>query len=198
MKKAILLSGGIDSVALCYWLRPDVAITIDYGQLPAPAEIEVSRKVCKELHIPHEVVTVDCRRLGSGDLAGTESLGMSPSREWWPYRNQLLATIASMKAIGLGVDEIIFGSVKSDSFHADGTFAFYTQLNNLLKMQEGGLTVSVPAITMSSGELVIASGIPSSLLCWAHSCHISDVACGNCRGCFKHQSVMHEIGYGFY
>lgn len=198
MKKAILLSGGIDSVALCYWQRPDIAITIDYGQLPATAEIDASRKVCKELHIQHEVVTADYRHLGSGDLAGAESLGMSPSREWWPYRNQLLATIAAMKGIELGVGDLIFGTVNSDSFHADGTPAFYTMLNALLKLQEGGLTVSVPSISMSSVELVKASGIPSSLLCWSHSCHVSNVACGNCRGCFKHQSVMHELGYGFY
>jgi 7-cyano-7-deazaguanine synthase len=198
MKRAILLSGGIDSLALCYWQRPDVALTINYGQLPAAAEIEASAMVCQELHIPHEVVTVDCRHLGSGDLAGTESTGISPSREWWPYRNQLLVTIAAMKGIQLGVGELLVGSVKSDSFHADGTADFYQRIDELMNLQEGEMKVSVPAISMMSVELVRASGIPIELLSWAHSCHVSDVACGSCRGCFKHQTVMHELGYGFY
>jgi len=37
--KAILLSGGLDSIALAYWLRPQIAVTIDYGQRPARAVI---------------------------------------------------------------------------------------------------------------------------------------------------------------
>jgi 7-cyano-7-deazaguanine synthase len=198
MKKAILLSGGLDSIALCYWQRPDVAITINYGQLPAAAEIATSTKVCKELKIQHEIVTVDCRHLGSGDLAGTDPIRMSPSREWWPYRNQLLVTFAAMKGIQLGIGELILGSVKSDGFHADGTSTFYAQIDELLKLQEGQMRVSVPAIALTTVELIKTSMIPAELLCWAHSCHVSDVACGDCRGCFKHQSVMHELGYGFY
>ncbi|WP_173201776.1 7-cyano-7-deazaguanine synthase [Geobacter sp. SVR] len=198
MKRAILISGGIDSLALCYWQRPDLALTINYGQFPAVAEIGASAKVCQELQIPHDVVTVDCRHLGSGDLAGTESLGLSPSQEWWPYRNQLLVTLGAMKGIQLGVVELLLGSVKSDSFHADGTANFYAHMNALLNLQEGAMKVSVPAISMTSVELVKASKIPAELLSWAHSCHVSNVACGGCRGCFKHQTVMAELGYGFY
>lgn len=198
MKRAILLSGGIDSIALCYWQRPDVALTINYGQLPAKAEIEASAKVCQELHIQHEIVAVDCRHLGSGDLAGMKSSDISPSPEWWPYRNQLLVTIAAMKGIHLGVSELLLGSVESDSFHVDGTSDFYQHIDALMTLQEGAMKISAPAISMMSVELVRASGIPIELLSWAHSCHVSNVACGNCRGCFKHQTVMHELGYGFY
>ena len=32
MKKCLLLSGGIDSFCLAFLQRPDIAITIDYGQ----------------------------------------------------------------------------------------------------------------------------------------------------------------------
>lgn len=198
MKRALLLSGGIDSVALCYWQRPDIGITIDYGQLPAQSEIEASQAICKELGIEHEVIVVNCRHLGSGDLAGSKPISDSPSSEWWPYRNQLLVTLAAMKVSQMSVNELLVGSVSSDGFHVDGTAPFYVQLNKLLQMQEGALKVTVPAIGMSSVELVKASSIPSRLLCWAHSCHVSNLACGDCRGCFKHQSVMQELGYGFY
>ena len=35
----IALSGGMDSICLAWWKRPESAITIDYGQLAASAEI---------------------------------------------------------------------------------------------------------------------------------------------------------------
>ena len=38
MNTALLLSGGMDSIALAYWKRPDIALTIDYGQAAADAE----------------------------------------------------------------------------------------------------------------------------------------------------------------
>ncbi|MGL3107198.1 hypothetical protein [Bradyrhizobium sp. BR 1432] len=44
-------------------------------------------------------------------------------------------------------------------------------LSDLMSMQEGGLTVSAPAIGLSAPELVIASGIDKAALAWAHSCH---------------------------
>ena len=67
MKPALLLSGGMDSLCLAWWLRPDVAITIDYGQLPAQAERDASAAICRGLAIEHHVVVIDCRSLGSGD-----------------------------------------------------------------------------------------------------------------------------------
>jgi 7-cyano-7-deazaguanine synthase len=66
IKKAILLSGGIDSICLTYYLKPDIAYTIDYGQVPAEREIYVSNFICKNLGIQHKVISVDCKSLGSG------------------------------------------------------------------------------------------------------------------------------------
>ena len=66
-KKAILLSGGMDSIALAYWLRPEIAITLDYGQRAAEAEIKAAAKVAGALGIEHSVISVDCSALGSGD-----------------------------------------------------------------------------------------------------------------------------------
>jgi 7-cyano-7-deazaguanine synthase len=57
MKTGLLLSGGMDSIAIAYWKRPDVAFTIDYGQLSARGEIYASESVCQSLEIPHQVIT---------------------------------------------------------------------------------------------------------------------------------------------
>lgn len=193
MSSAILLSGGIDSIALAYWKRPKVAFTLDYGQTPAETEIKVSKVVTKELGIEHYVIKVDCSSLGSGDLMNQKAIEGSPSTEWWPFRNQMLITLASMKGISLGVTELMTASVKSDGFHKDGTSSFYEFIDNLMAFQEGNIRVSAPAINLTSSELVLASGVPDSLLHWAHSCHKSNIACGNCRGCNKYRQVMHEL-----
>jgi 7-cyano-7-deazaguanine synthase len=98
-----------------------------------------------------------------------------------------------MKAIGLGVTELMTASVKSDGFHKDGTADFYQLINNLMTYQEGGIKVYSPCIHMTSVELVKSSGIPDSLLHWAHSCHTGNVPCGHCRGCNKYRQTMHEL-----
>jgi 7-cyano-7-deazaguanine synthase len=192
---ALLLSGGQDSVALAYWLRPRWAITIDYGQVPAEAEVVAASAVCRDLGIEHVVVRVDCSALGSGDMAGTKPLEMAPVSEWWPYRNQLLLTLAAGSAISRGATELLIGTVSTDSSHTDGTPEFIAAMDYLFALQEGSLRVRAPAIGMTSSELIRTSLIPMEVLAWAHSCHTSRWACGACRGCIKHKNVMHELGH---
>lgn len=200
MGTGILLSGGIDSAALARWKQPDVALTINYGQRSALGEIRAAKKITEELSIAHEVVSVDLQHLGSGDLAGTPPSSLAPAPEWWPFRNQMLATIAAMRAIALGIDTLLFGAVATDNVHADGRPAFFALLDQLTSMQEGGIRVSAPAIGMTTLELVRCSGIDLHVLAWCHSCHTADFACGNCRGCFKYESIMYalEREYGFH
>lgn len=194
----MLLSGGMDSIALAWWKRPNVAFTIDYGQVCAEAEIRAAEAVCSDLGIRHEIIQVDCRSLGSGDLAGIPADSNAPVQEWWPYRNQLLITLAGMRGIALGVKELMVAAVISDAVHADGRPDFVDRLDALMHLQEGGMRLSAPAISMASVELVKISGIPLQVLAWAHSCHRSNYACGDCRGCYKHRDTMDALGYGAY
>ena len=173
-----------------------MAITIDYGQLPAAAEIAAAAAACMQLKIDHHVLHVDCRALGSGDMAGSIANVHAPASDWWPYRNQLLITLAAMKAITLGINRLLLGTVRSDESHRDGTAAFMESISALLALQEGGITVEAPAIGMNTVELARHSGIPAEVLAWAHSCHKSDVTCGSCRGCNKYFETMRELGYG--
>jgi 7-cyano-7-deazaguanine synthase len=192
---ALLLSGGMDSAALAFWKRPALAITIDYGQASARGEIRAATQIATELNIAHEIIQLDCSALGSGDLAGKPAIAGSPAPEWWPYRNQFLVTVAAMKAIPLGITSLLVGSVKSDSFHVDGRAEFYEQLDRLVAMQEGSLRIEAPGLEFTAADLIRQSGIPDSLIGWAHSCHKAEYACGNCRGCWKRQNVLDELGW---
>ena len=193
-KRAILLSGGMDSIALAYWLRPDVAITLNYGQRAANNEVNAASHIAKLLGMEHYVLSVDCSSLGSGDLVCREPLKDAPISEWWPYRNQLLVTLALMKAIQLDITELMVGSVKTDSKHSDGTPEFYDLLSKLVSMQEGGIIITAPAIEMTTVELIKESKVPDNILMYAHSCHTSNIPCGKCHGCIKYMYVKDQLG----
>lgn len=195
MTAALLLSGGMDSIAIAWWKRPHLAITIDYGQLAAEAEKLAAGQVCAELGIRHEVLTVDCRSLGSGDMADAPPNAAAKTSDWWPYRNQLLITLASMRAITMGVRTLYVGTVRSDGeSHKDGTVEFVSKVDDLMSHQEGGLRVIAPAICFSTAELIREVAVPAALLAWSHSCHKANIACGDCRGCNKYLSTYKELG----
>lgn len=194
-KVGLILSGGMDSTCLAWWLRPTVAFTIDYGQLAAKAEIEASIEICRALDIEHHMISIDCRQLGSGDMAGKSADNKAPATDWWPYRNQMLITFAAMKAISLGVNKLLIGSVKSDGFHKDGTQYFIEAISKLVSLQEGNITIDAPAINLDTLELIKKSSIPYGVLKLSHSCHKSITPCNQCRGCNKHNQVLYELGH---
>jgi len=198
MSLGLLLSGGMDSVALAYWKKPQFAFTVDYGQLPALGEVRAAKQVCSSLGIEHILVSIDCSSLGSGDLIGAAADSHAPATDWWPYRNQLLITLVATKAISLGVKELLIGTVKTDAIHSDGSLLFLQTIDKLMSIQEGWIRVNAPAINLTCAELVQQSGIPLDLLSWAHSCHTSEFACGRCRGCNKHRETMSQLGYESY
>ncbi|WNO04008.1 7-cyano-7-deazaguanine synthase [Rhodoferax mekongensis] len=198
MKSALLLSGGMDSVAIAFWIRPAFGITVLYGQKAAEAELYASKAVCNSLGIEHHVIETDLSALGSGDMVGRTADPLAPASEWWPFRNQMLITLGAMKAIQVGAKELLIGCLRTDGFHADGRMSFVSDMSRLLSMQEGALTVRAPAIEFSAAELIKVSGVPIDILAWAHSCHVSSHACGMCRGCRKHYETLEELGHAPY
>jgi 7-cyano-7-deazaguanine synthase len=194
MATAILLSGGIDSVALAFWKRPDYAITVDYGQASAETELRISQRVAAEFRIVHQFVRTQTRELGTGLLANTDQIPYAPTPEWWPFRNQFLITVGAMLAVKLGVTELMIGAVKSDTGHADSTPAFVRLLDELVSLQEGGVRVTAPAHHLTAEELVRKSKIPFALLAETHSCHTGNLACGSCRGCLKQIEILETFG----
>ena len=194
-KKALLLSGGMDSSSIAYVVRPQYAININYGQRAAVAERTAARAVCSTLNIELVEVDIDCSVLGSGDLNGTDALTIGSESDWWPYRNQLILTLAAAKAVGIGCDELLIGTVASDGHHKDGTVEFVRLMNELLIFQEGSLKLSAPAITCDAVSYIEQNEVPLEILALTHSCHKANLPCCQCRGCYKHQNSMEDLGH---
>lgn len=197
-RTAILLSGGMDSIAVAYWRRPSLAITIDYGQVSAAGEIRAAAAVADALGMQHEIIEANLGALGSGDMAGRPAIEVAPIPEWWPFRNQMLITLAAMRGIELDVALLLIGTVKSDYSHADGRHEFIAAMDDVLRLQEGRLRLEAPAINLTPAELIRASATPREILAWAHSCHVAEYACGVCRGCHKHYETYEALGIAGY
>lgn len=198
-RQVLLLSGGIDSAALAAWLRPTHTLFIDYGQLPAAAEGAAARAIAGQLDLPHSRVGVDLSVIGAGLLSSNDAVAHSPSPEWWPFRNQLLVSIAAAWTIrhrGLVAEaehpvEIVVGSVGPDGLrHRDGSAPFYSALDALLRSQEGDLAVAAPGLQFETPELVRISGVDDATLGWTHSCHRANLPCLECPGCHKRADVL--------
>src|SRR3546814_1119044 len=138
----------------------DVCSSVLDGQKPAAGEIAAARAVCNTLNIPQRVISVDCAALGSGDMAGIHPASVAPVSEWWPFRNQLLITLAAMAAVTDGVGELMLGALSTDGLHADGRLEFIQGISALLELQEGTIRVSAPAIHLDASALIQASRIP--------------------------------------
>src|SRR3989442_1584747 len=54
-------------------------------------------------------------------MAGSTASEHVPASDWWPYRTQMLITFGVMKAMSLGVQRLLIGTVKSNGVHLDGT-----------------------------------------------------------------------------
>lgn len=190
--KLLLLSGGIDSAAIAQWQRPDLCLTVDYGQAAARGEIAAAAALCTALGLRHEVLTADLRHLGSGLMSGREAIGLGGAQEWWPYRNQMLITLAAMRYVGEGVREIMIGAVATD-IHADGKPPFLEAMDAVLRLQEGEVRVSAPGLQYTTTELLEVSGFPRDLLGITFSCHAMEVACGQCGGCLKQLETLERF-----
>jgi 7-cyano-7-deazaguanine synthase len=198
VNRTLLLSGGMDSAALAWGLRPDLSVTIDYGQLAAEGEIQAATAICQRLGLSHRVIRVDCRSLGSGDMAGRVAIPVAPVSEWWPFRNQLLITLGAAAVLQVGSSHLVIGAVSSDASHVDGRREFFEAMNRVLHLQEGGIALETPALADTTVSLCRRLSVPFEVLAWSHSCHVSDRACGRCRGCYKHRESMRALGYGEY
>lgn len=192
-ESVLLLSGGLDSATLAYTHRPDLTVTVDYGQCCADAEIQASAQIADQLNLEHEVIEVDCRSLGAGTMADQQNSDLGDAPEWWPYRNQLVITLVAMDVVRRGTDRLLVGAVADDQSHADGQAKFFDLMDSLLLFQEGNLSVEAPAIDRTTEDLVREANPPESLLGWTHSCTASNAACGECRSCKKRQRVLSRV-----
>jgi 7-cyano-7-deazaguanine synthase len=178
-------------------LKPEKLVFFDYGQRPAKGEERASRAVAAALGIELDVRRVDMSAFGYGimSISGEALASASKAPEFWPYRNQMLITLAAMAYAAGPLKKILVGTVVGDDAHPDGSREFVLAIDELVRLQSG-VRLSAPAIDMTTLQLVRKAAVPKSVLGWTFSCHTGEWACGYCRGCNKHRQVIECLEAG--
>lgn len=203
----ILLSGGLDSVVALSFLKKQedvdikLALTFDYGQKTALAEIEASKKIANYYNIEHQIIKLDWLKnitntaLVSGRFDSDIELGTNKSAEsvWVPNRNSLFLNIAACYCDSLKYDLIIYGANKDEAGNfPDNTEAFREQIN---KTFESSTLVKpkviAPLINYSKSDIVriaVENAVPLEFI---KSCYYSgEFHCGKCESCYHLKNAL--------
>ncbi|MDD5372343.1 MAG: 7-cyano-7-deazaguanine synthase [Sulfurimonas sp.] len=186
MNKALLLSGGIESTIIAYIYKPDIGITIDYGQVMAESEIKSSKYICKKLNIKHIVLKTEV------PLTKHSNYNID-KKEWIPFRNQYLITVSAMHLFSLNIKEIYIGTTLNDSHFKDGSSEFINIINKLFNYQEGNISIVAPFVNKTILQIIDKINIPLNIISIAFSCTESNIPCGNCESCLKNINVIHLL-----
>jgi 7-cyano-7-deazaguanine synthase len=179
--KILLFSGGLESTALAYGEKPDLCLTVDYGQPALIGEIHASKEICNILHIKHKIIATDAYDHNRKNA--------SEQKSWWPNRNQLLISIAAAFS-GHEAESYIYIGLVKDDVYSDCKPDFLSAMNKLLEMQESRCQVIAPGINLSTLNVLHNYKVPYNLLSLTLSCHTGPLACGQCNGCKKSRTTL--------
>ena len=180
MKTVVLLSGGIDSVALAereYQSGRLVGtIFVDMYHPASVPESYAAFQFHARTKVPHKVVHVS--GLDLGDMASAKNAGVVPSR------NLVLLSIASNVAASLGGDMMLIGATQNDDADYIDCREESLQQASSAFVAMGGLPIHAPFVKKTKAQVIdiaISLGL-SEKDAW--SCYRKGpMPCGSCASC---------------
>ncbi len=215
MRCISLLSGGLDSVvATTVATREgavELALTADYGQRSAAAEIAAAQGVCRELGISHRVVELpwlaeitgtalvntgsDLPELKPDELDDADRTAASAQAVWVPNRNGVLINIAAAFAESLGCDAVVcgFNAEEAQTF-PDNTPEFARAATESLSFSTlSKVRVWSPTQDLTKVEIVALGRRIGAPLDFVWSCYQAGPdPCGTCESCLRFRRAMRE------
>ena len=195
---AILLSGGMDSTTLLWWLKmrqqgPIHAISIDYGQRHC-VELECAARLARRAEVAaHETLALDLAALGGNPLTDpTLDVPTAESKRQRdtvvPFRNMLFATLAAAYCATKGITDLYMAPVKDDyAAYRDCRRPFYESLEQSLRLgaaDDAPWAIHVPFVKLWKRDIVAIGlnlGVPYEE---THTCYEGlRPACGVCDAC---------------
>ncbi len=208
MKTAIcVLSGGLDSsvammIALAEGYTIPLAITFDYGQRAAPAEIRQSKALCDHFKVPHRTLSLpwfseisksrltqketELPQLLQSQLNNNEVCEASKNAVWVPNRNGILIEIAAGYAESLEASSVIVGFNREEAAtFPDNSISYLVAIEKaLFYSTKNHVKVICPTRTLDKKQIVRLAkerNFPFELL-W--SCYQNgNKMCGKCESC---------------
>lgn len=202
---AILLSGGMDSTTLLWWLKarqqgPIHALSIDYGQRHR-VELECAARLARRAEVAaHETLALDLAALGGNPL--TDPALDVPTAESKrqrdtvvPFRNMLFATLAAAYCATKGIVDLYMAPVKDDyAAYRDCRRPFYDSLQQSLRLgaaDDAPWAIHTPFVELWKRDVVAVGlnlGVPYGE---THTCYEGlRPACGACDACCERRTAF--------
>lgn len=207
MKTVCVISGGLDSTTLLYYLlkhREEVrAISFNYGQRHSK-ELEMAKKTCEKLGVEHKIIDISfIKELVSNsaltsDIEVPEGHYESENMKLTvvPNRNMIFASIAIGYAVNIGFDEIALGIHAGDHhIYPDCRPEFLDALRAIsLVSNEQKIYICAPFLHLDKGDIV-AMGSDLNVdysLTW--TCYKGlDKPCGKCGSCVERREAFDRL-----
>jgi 7-cyano-7-deazaguanine synthase len=199
-KAVLLLSGGMDSTTLLWWMRDKGIWTvhtvgIDYGQRHR-IELEFSKTLSKAGGaIDHRIIELDMTQIGGNPLTSADVDVPTATDERQidtvvPYRNMLFVTAAAAYAETIGISDLYISPVKDDyNAYRDCRRPFYDALETALSLgatHDTQVRIHTPFVGKMKTEVVaqgLRLGVPYQQ---THTCYNGvRPACGKCDACVE-------------
>ena len=199
-KSVLLLSGGMDSTTLLWWMRDHGVseihtVSIDYGQRHA-VELKFSSSLSRLADADsHRCFKVDLRQIGGNPL--TEIGRPVPPADQnqqaltvVPFRNLLFVTVAAAWAEMRGCNDLFLSPVRDDfQIYRDCRREFYDMLEKTLCLgatRQTDYRIHTPFVEKWKDEIVsmgLDLGVPYAE---THTCYEGKrPACGRCDACVE-------------
>ncbi len=183
MKRLLLCSGGLDSVAVALVERPYGILFVDYGQPAAVPERASAQRVALYLGAKFFAIEIKPSPYTAAMHSG-----------WMPARNGLLARLAVPLALSIGCPVILFGFVDEQSNpFPDTTSKWIRKVNKELRQEGIPLLIDAPYAKLTKRELVrLVVPHRRPLLYQSHSC-IYPTPCLKCPKCVERIEALESI-----
>ena len=212
-KRAIvLLSGGIDSAVLAYWVKKegyDVELMfIDYGQDNARSELFASRRTSRALKVPIEVVSIPGLKNQFLGFTGPEYRMISIRHDLNCWDLALGLGIATEFAIVAEYQKLFVGNIQNDLKWRPRLKEYIQSAEDSINIlydgyrgQEGPLLkIEAPFLNKSKKEVIQIGDQLGINFANTWSCQAQSIKpCGKCLGCqernqaFKEANVIDNI-----
>lgn len=214
----VLLSAGLDSTYNLYKAQSEcgvaLALTFDYGQKSASAEVRQASAICKKLSINHKVLELKWfRDFTSTSLVSVAALPLGPeinlnsyeiSKEtkmavWVPNRNGIFLNIAAGYAEGMECTAVIpgFNAEEATTF-SDNSSGFIDALNRSFSFStHNKILVKCYSTEFTKSQIVsecLKMQVPLEML-WP--CYQpGEKWCGQCESCQRLNRAISDNGVG--
>lgn len=200
MKGVVIMSGGLDSTTLLYWVIKEgyepFVLSFDYGQRHRK-ELRFAEETCRDLKVQHKIVNLrSLREIFKGSALTSDNVKVpeehygheSQKATIVPNRNAIMLNIAVGYAVSIGADKVFYAAHYNDrAIYPDCRWEFVESQNVTARLANDAprLEIVAPFVHKTKAEIVQIGaelGVPfeKTWSCYKggeHPCGL----CGTCR-----------------